>query len=51
MPMRQRSKCHVERPSKGTPCNFPPLPYDSHTSEAFANLTQGPEESLTLYVQ
>ena len=30
--------------------NFSPLPYDSHASQAFANLIQGPEESLTLYV-
>ena len=31
--------------------NFSPLPYDSHASQTFANLIQGPEESLTLYIQ
>ena len=48
--MRQSSKCHVERPKELT-VNFPPLPFDSHTSQAFANLMHGPEESVTFYVQ
>ena len=31
--------------------NIFPLPYNIHASQAFANLIQGPEESLTLYIQ
>ena len=49
--MRQSGKCHLERASKRTCYKFSPLPYDSHNSQGFANLIQGPEESLVLYMQ
>ena len=53
MLVRQSGECHLEGLQKELTINFSLLPYDSYASQAFTNLIliQGPEESITLYIQ